>query len=47
LISRRSFQLARRVAMAIIGALSLVKPAGSPRLRRVISVPPSGVSAHV
>ena len=47
LISRRSFQLARRIAMAIIGAPILEKPAGSPRLRSVISVPPSGVSAHV
>jgi hypothetical protein len=35
------------MAMAIIGAPILEKPAGSPRLRSVISVPPSGVSAHV
>ena len=47
LISRRSFQLARRIAMAIIGAPILEKPAGSPRLRSDISVPPSGVSAQV
>ena len=47
LISRRSFQLARRIAMAIIGAPIFEKPAGSPRLRSVIRVPPSGVSAHV
>jgi hypothetical protein len=35
------------MAVAIIGATSLEKPAGSPRLRSVIFVPPLAVSAHV
>src|SRR6266487_2051072 len=38
----RSFWLARRIARAIIGANSFEKPAGSPRLRSFILVPPAG-----
>ena len=47
LSSRRSLPLARRIAMAMNGAESLEKPAGSPRLRSVIRVPPPGASSHV
>jgi hypothetical protein len=43
----RSFRFARRIARAIAGAATLEKPEGSPRLRRVILVPPAAVSSHV
>ena len=43
----RSFRLARRIALAIMGAANLGKPDGSPRLRSVIRVPPFAVSSHV
>ena len=43
----RSLRLARRFEPAIIGATTFEKPDGSPRLRRVIRVPPDGVSAQV
>jgi hypothetical protein len=39
--------LAPRIAMAMNGAASLEKPAGSPRLRSHILVPPSGVSCEL
>src|SRR5215211_7648819 len=42
----RSLMLARRTAVAMKGAKILEKPAGLPRLRRVILVPPSAVSAR-
>ena len=44
---RRSFRLARRIAVAITGTTILENPVGSPRLRSVIFVAPAGVSAHV
>jgi hypothetical protein len=43
----RSFRLARRMALAIMGAASFEKPDGSPRLRMVIRVPPFAVSSQV
>ena len=39
--SRRSFWLARRIAAAITGAAIAPNPAGVPRLRNVIRIPPS------
>ena len=39
--------LARRVAPAMSGALTFAKPFGSPRLRGVMCVAPSGASSHV
>jgi hypothetical protein len=39
--------LAHRIALAIIGAATLEKPAGCPRLRSVIFVAPFALSAHV
>lgn len=44
---RKVFRLARRIALAIIGAANLVKPDGSSRLRSAIRVPPFVVSSHV
>jgi hypothetical protein len=43
----RSLRLARRIAAVIAGAVTAAKPDGVPRLRRVISVPPSPVSCQV
>lgn len=43
----RSFRFARRIAGAMNGASSFEKPAGSPRLRSVMWVPPSLVDSHV
>jgi hypothetical protein len=43
----RSWRFARRIAAATIGADSLAKPAGSPRLRKIIRVRPSPTSSHV
>jgi hypothetical protein len=43
---RRSARFARAIARAIIGAAILAKPAGSPRLRRVITVAPSPASCQ-
>src|SRR5262249_34490679 len=43
----RSLRLARRMALAIIGAATLEKPAGSPRFLSVIRVAPPGVSFQV
>ena len=42
----RSWLIARRIARAISGAPTFAKPAGSPRLRRVIRVAPSPASSH-
>ena len=42
----RSLRLARRIAGAIIGAISLENPAGSPRLRSLMRVPPLGVGVQ-
>jgi hypothetical protein len=44
---RRSASFARRIARAMTGAATAASPDGSPRLRRVIAVPPSPASSHV
>ena len=43
----RSLRFARRIAGFMIGAVNFENPAGSPRLRNVIRVEPSGVDAQV
>ena len=43
----RSLRLLRRIARAMTGLASFEKPAGSPRFRSVILVPPVGVSSQV
>ena len=44
---RRSLRVARFMAMVMRGAVSLGKPAGSPRLRSVIRVEPSSMACQV